>query len=53
MMACIQDRAAKGVAHYLDLEEEVCEMHDTDKLGQVYPRLLLWQRLRPAPPCCP
>jgi hypothetical protein len=29
------DRAAKGVAGELDMEEEeVCEMHDTDKLGQ-------------------
>lgn len=30
------DRAAKGVAGELDFEEEeVCEMHDTDKLGKV------------------
>ena len=29
------DRAAKGVAGALDMdEEEVCEMHDTDKLGK-------------------
>jgi len=29
------DRAAKGVAGKLEMgEEEVCEMHDTDKLGQ-------------------
>jgi hypothetical protein len=29
------DRAAKGVAGSLDMdEEEVCEMHDTDKLGR-------------------
>ncbi|KAL1504104.1 hypothetical protein AB1Y20_010514 [Prymnesium parvum] len=29
------DRAAKGVAGQLDMgEEEVCEMHDTDKLGR-------------------
>ena len=29
------DRAAKGVAGELDMqEEEVCEMHDTEKLGQ-------------------
>lgn len=33
-MAVIQDRAAKGVSHALSLEEEVCEMHDTDKIGQ-------------------
>ena len=28
------DRAAKGVAGVLEMVEEVCEMHDTDKLGQ-------------------
>lgn len=33
-MAVVSDRAAKGVSHYLDIEEEVCEMHDTDKIGQ-------------------
>ena len=30
----IADRAAKGVASYLNHEEEVCGMHDGDKLGQ-------------------
>jgi hypothetical protein len=30
----IQDRAAVGVARQLTLEEEVCAMHDGDKLGQ-------------------
>lgn len=33
-MAAVQDRAAKGVSAQLNLEEEVCEMHDTDKIGQ-------------------
>jgi hypothetical protein len=32
--AAISDRAAKGIASQLDLEEEVCAMHDGDKLGQ-------------------
>ena len=30
----IADRCAKGVADKLDHEEEVCAMHDGDKLGQ-------------------
>ena len=30
----IQDRAAKAVASELDLESEVCGMHDGDKLGR-------------------
>lgn len=33
-MAVVSDRAAKGVSHHLNMEEEVCEMHDTDKIGQ-------------------
>ena len=32
--SAISDRAAKGVSGDLDLEEEVCGMHDGDKLGQ-------------------
>jgi hypothetical protein len=30
----MQDRAAKGVSRELGLDEEVCGMHDTDKLGR-------------------
>jgi len=30
----IQDRAAKGVSGHLGLDEEVCGMHDGDKIGQ-------------------
>jgi hypothetical protein len=30
----IQDRAAKGVSSHLGLDEEVCGMHDGDKIGQ-------------------
>jgi hypothetical protein len=30
----MQDRAAKRVASELDLDEEVCRMHGTDKLGR-------------------
>jgi len=30
----VADRAAKGVARELMLKEEVCGMHDGDKLGQ-------------------
>lgn len=33
-MAVVSDRAAKGVSNQLNIEEEVCEMHDTDKIGQ-------------------
>ena len=33
-MAVRQDRAAKGVAAQVHLEEECCEMHDGDKIGQ-------------------
>ena len=33
MGSMISDRAAKGVAGYYGIEEEVCLMHDGDKLG--------------------
>ena len=32
--SAISDRAAKGVSTQLGLEEEICGMHDGDKLGQ-------------------
>ncbi len=40
----MQDRAAKGVASELDLDEEVCGMHDTDKLGRSATRQLVRSR---------
>ena len=30
----VQDRAAKSVARYLELEEKTCDMHDRDKIGR-------------------
>ena len=43
------DRAAKGVAGALDLdEEEVCEMHDTDKLGRSATGALVRTRMKVA-----
>lgn len=30
----VQDSAAKSIARHLDLEEETCDMHDTDKIGR-------------------
>lgn len=41
------DRAAKGVSSALDMEEqEVCEMHDTDKLGKAAIGALVRTRMR-------
>ena len=41
------DRAAKGVAAELDMEEvEVCEMHDTDKLGRAATGALVRTRMK-------
>jgi hypothetical protein len=43
------DRAAKGVAGKLDMgEEEVCEMHDTDKVGQSATKGLVRTRMKAA-----
>ena len=30
----VQDSAAKSVARHLELEEETCDMHDSDKIGR-------------------
>jgi hypothetical protein len=46
LASVIQDRAAKGVAGELDLEEEVCGMHDGDKLGQAAVGALVRTRMK-------
>ena len=33
--ASVQDAAAKSVARLLNLEEETCDMHDSDKIGRL------------------